>query len=840
MVDISGYYYPLNPATAIPINFMKTALLLILLFTAAAVNAQQIIKGIVVDSITKGPLPFATVQVINQSKGVISNIDGNFSISLDQPGPIRFSYSGYRSKTILSFSMKENDSVMLAPVSNTLQEVVIKSQADKIARIINTAIQNKSLHNPDNYNSYECNNYYKMMIDITSYGNYNMDSIRHRQDSSRSVRIAKRKQKDTIATDTDSQIPFALPSHLFMTETYSKRLYKKPGQTQEILLASRVSGLSKTYFANIITDVLPFHVYTDYILLNGTDFINPIAKGWKGRYRISLEDELILNGDTVFILRYVPKAGTSFNSLSGLVYISSNGYAISHFTGNSNATDSAGKRFVKFEHIYQWKDGKWFPGEMNYDFGIRKMPAPYMQLVWNGHSVIDSVVFDARPSYKFDKAHPVKFSDSVDLHTTEDWNGFRKDTLLLAEKNTFKNLDSLAQKTPMESMILAGGKLAATGRLPIGNIDVDVSRILAFNEYEGTRLGLGLYTNNKISKYYSIGGWFGYGFKDKTSKYGSSLTIYPKGAKEDWIAFSYQKNYRLIGNVELHPDLSRSVFQNWLLQKIDEFKEYSISAKIKPGYWEIRPSLSWQQTGPLHYSFQIDGKTITSFESGEASVGIRYSYGEKRVPFFDHYFSTGTKYPIVYASLSRGKISSVDYGSDYYRAIATITFSKHINRWGNDRFQAEAGIIHSINGAALPASFLLAGNGYRRDNLNFYLWGGFATMLPFDFYSDRYVSLLYRHTLDRNIWNLKWSKPYLSVAHNFIYGSLQQKNKVANSGLQSYQNGYHESGLLLNRLLKYDIGFGDINLDAGAFYHWQKQGEWHNNTVWVIGFSSGF
>ena len=174
------------------------------------------------------------------------------------------------------------------------------------------------------------------------------------------------------------------------------------------------------------------------------------------------------------------------------------------------------------------------------------------------------------------------------------------------------------------------------------------------------------------------------------------------------------------------------------------------------------------------------------------------------------------------------------------RAIATITFSKHINRWGNDRFQAEGGIIHSMGNAPLPASVLLAGNGYRRSNMNFYGWGGFITMRPFDFYSDRYGSLLYRHSLDKNFWNLKWTKPYLSIAHNFIYGNLQQVNKAANSALQSYPKGYHESGLLFNRLLKYDVGFGDINLDVGAFYHWQKKGDWQYNTVWVIGLSSGF
>src|SRR5918993_205404 len=156
---------------------MRAIAIVFFLCCVVSVNAQQVLKGIVVDSISKQPLPFATVQATNETKGVIGNIDGKFSITLNHPGPIQFSYSGHRSKTILSSSIKENDSVLLAPVLNTLQEVVIKSQADKIARIINKAIENKSLHNPDKYNSYECNNYYKMIVDIKRYGNYNVDSI---------------------------------------------------------------------------------------------------------------------------------------------------------------------------------------------------------------------------------------------------------------------------------------------------------------------------------------------------------------------------------------------------------------------------------------------------------------------------------------------------------------------------------------------------------------------------------------------------------------------------------------------------------------------------------------
>jgi hypothetical protein len=353
-------------------------------------------------------------------------------------------------------------------------------------------------------------------------------------------------------------------------------------------------------------------------------------------------------------------------------------------------------------------------------------------------------------------------------------------------------------------------------------------------------LGLGLYTNNRISKFYSAGGWFGYGFKDDKWKYGASASIYPKGDKENWLSFSYQKNYKIPGEVNLHPEISRTALRNWLLQLVDEFEEYAVTANIKPGYWEFRPSFAKQEIGPLHYPFEDNGKSVTRLNVVEGTIGIRYAYGEGRVPFFEYYLSSGTKYPVVYVSLSRGKVSSGDYRTAYNRFLGGVTFSKHINRWGDDNIRIEGGLLHTSDEKILPRSLLLAGNGFRRSGLNFYAWGGFMTMRPFEYYSDRYLSVLYRHDLDRNFWNLKWSNPYLSLAHNMVYGGLTAANKKANPGLRSYGSGYHESGLVLNRILRYNIHLAEVDLNAGYYYHWNNNRDFRKNGLFVLGLGLRF
>jgi hypothetical protein len=798
--------------------------------------SQTSIKGIIADSTTRQALPFATIRLEGQFKAVITGMNGHFSISVPAgTSTITVSYVNYRERSIHINSLKSGDTLFLAPTESVLGEVVIHSKDDKIRRIINTAIRNKPLHHPEMYQWYQCNVYYKMKGDLLPVKMQALDSARFRRQA-RALKDSgtKKQNKDTVAR-------FNLLSdnnHVLFSETFSRRLYKRPQQLQEIIIASRFSGLKKTYFGNRVTDVLPFHVYGDYIMLNGVDYVNPIAKGWQQRYDFRLYDEIRYDNDTTFILAFAPKEKAIFNSLHGLVYINSDGYAISHFIGNTG--DSTDQRDIRVEQIYQRWEGKWFPRELNYELSFKKYPSPFLTLRMDGHSIIDSVSF-APLKKRIDKAYSVKLSDSVDLYTEEQWKAFRMDTITVRELNTYRIMDSLFKKARVEKIINGVGQLAV-GRLPIGKADIDINRIIASNDYEGTRLGIGLYTNDKVSRYFSLGGWLGYGTKDKVMKYGGSLTVFPRANKDNWLRASYDYSYQNAGNIYIHNEIDRSGFRNWLLTQVDKVEEYALTAHTQKGYWEIELKGSRQKLTTLYGSnFMYGGNNILHFNKTEAGIGLRYAYGEKRVPFFGYYFPSGTKYPIVYLRSVIGSIDSGDYSNRYIRALAAVTYSARLNRWGKDNFHLEAGFARSFNNRPFPRSFLMAAKGFRSDGLNFYAWGGFITMRPYDFYSDAYVSFLYKHDLEKYFWRLKFSKPFASLAHNMVYGRVDIASKTANTGTVAPSNGYHETGVVLNQLLQMNfVNAAYLYLNVGAFYHWTPVFDWQRNGVFVVGLSMGF
>jgi hypothetical protein len=816
---------------------MKYAFFFLLGFTFHRGLAQQVLHGVVADSISKKALPFATIKAGNKQNAIISGIDGHFSFPLyPDITNIIISYVGYNSKKISIDLLKNKDTIFLKPSQATLQQVTVLPQTEKIRHIINTAIRNKPLHNPEMYDRYQCFIYYKMHADMLHFAINDSTALKKKSALPGAMNVP-----DKLSKKDSSFIKiFEANNHLIFSETFSKRNYKRPMQLQEEVIASRFSGLKKTYFTFLVTDVLPFHVYGDYITLNGTDYINPIAKGWQQRYQFQLADEIYSGSDTIFILTFRPKKNTAFNSLKGVVYINSDGYAISHFIGSTG--DSADDRQAKIEQIYTRINDKWFPKELNYDLVLKKFPNPRTGIQLNGHSVIDSISFDENLHAKFHKAHPVTLGDSVDLFTDKDWQKLRPDSITPKEINTYHTLDSISKNINLENKVSATGKLAV-GKLGINIFDLDINRLYAYNKYEGTRAGIGLYTNDKVSKYYSAGGWFGYGFKDSRWKYGVSATVYPSGEKDNWFNFSYQDNYQSTGDVHIHSDIDKLGFRNWLLSEVDRIKQYSITAHTQRGYWEIELNGMKENLQSLYNNnFEFAGKNLITYDVKEAGIGIKYAYGEKRIPIFGYYMPfTVPVYPVIYFRFNAGNINSGNYSANYFRSLIAVTYTKHFNRWGNDKFQLEAGGILTSNNQPLSRSFLLAGKGFRNDQFNYYAWGGFLTMHPYDYFSDRYISLFYKHDFDKFLWQWKYSKPFISLSHNILFGGLNNENKTANAEIVSPANGYQETGLLINQLLVINyVHLANIYLKTGPFYHWAAPFNINKNAIWVVGISAGF
>ncbi|HAM09357.1 MAG TPA: hypothetical protein DCP74_03550 [Bacteroidales bacterium] len=88
------------------------------------------IRGKVVDSETNAPLVFATVTVKDSNVGIITNIDGEFTLKVSpSAGNIEVSFLGYRNRTIEISSLKDNggkNTIELESAPIPIREIVVR------------------------------------------------------------------------------------------------------------------------------------------------------------------------------------------------------------------------------------------------------------------------------------------------------------------------------------------------------------------------------------------------------------------------------------------------------------------------------------------------------------------------------------------------------------------------------------------------------------------------------------------------------------------------------------------------------------------------------------------
>jgi hypothetical protein len=774
-------------------------LCLILFGISIATEAQELHVRLK-DASSKAPVPFAAIRLGNSGQGVIADLDGLAVLPATLPdGFIEISALGYEKKRLEG---RPDGVVYLKSKNASLNEVVVKPDYDKIRRIIRKTVARRDDHNPERYDWYRCKVYYKMIADMAP-----TDSS-WRQDTSRQMR--------QMSNLVDSQ-------HLLISETYSRRTFKKPQQLQEEVLATRFSGFKSPMFASLVTDVLPFHCYTDYISLNGRDFRNPLSNGSGQWFSFNLHDEMLQGGDTLWIISFFPKKVG--DGLRGQVYITSKDYAVTNLIAEYKDT-VIGSR-IRVEQRYTEVDGKWFPQQLNYIYkmGLEgkkgKKNSMTFGVSMQGTSRIDSVSFHEATDFRFDKRHTVKLEPAAASTSDSAWRSVRPEQLDKKEMRTYVLMDSLMEEVGGERIINFVAKLAE-GKIGIGPLDINLDRVYHYNSFEGSRWGVGLQTNDSLSKHFSVGAWAGYGLHDARWKWGGFAEVYLDAYKESSIKVGYEQDLRDPGRIQLHPELDNNYLRNYLIYYADAYKAYELSLNHQFGYLATTLSFRREDVSPQYeYAWNWEGRTAKDYATDEVSLRLRYAFAERSAPVFGKYYTTGTRYPIVYAKGTYGKMDIGGAEVTYVQTLAALSWQKHITRIGMEQWRIMGGKIWSD--MPLPIGKLYAPNAIRQNDYPTYLFGGLETLAPYTYYMDAFVSGTWKHDFDWRFYRADFggfgSMPGLSLIYNGLWGTLSNPGSQQTFPFIAPDKGYHEGGAMLRDVFRIQyLNLAFIGLNAGYFY----------------------
>lgn len=766
-------------------NKILEKIICIVFFLPVWVFAQvNQIKGVVRDARSGEPLAFVSISTDVTGVAAMSDIEGRFQIKSEQAvSKLNFSFVGYQPKSIQIVSQSTVE-VFMESGGISLKTAVIVAGENPAHRIIRQAVANRDRHNPSRLPAYSCELYNKLVFTGIP------DTI-----SSKVLNADEQKSRNRADSLFDRQ-------HLFMMESVTERR-GKAGKVNEEVIGSRVSGLKDASFLMLMMQLQPFSFYEDYFGISGTNYLNPISKGSEDRYFFALEDTLFSGKDTTFIISFKPRQNKVFDALKGLIYISAPDFAIQNVIAEPAKEENTQ---IKVQQQYQRINGQWFPEQLNTNITFKTIQIPGYHVVGVGRNYVRNVNLDPDLSKVRFSEIEMDVSDKASRRDSIFWKEVRIEELSPQEQETFRVLDSISKAQRFDTKLKALEGLF-NGMLPVWLLEIDLDRLIRFNDYEGFRLGIGLATNNRVSKRFKLGGHVGYGFKDDAVKYGAFGQLVLSHRRDMRLELRYINDLqeagnqgingyrRLIGNERIRDifirlfDFQESVEGSltWRWAKYLRHKAYVRQTLFTPMY---------------NYAFQsssvTEPTTINSFQVQEVGLSTRWAPGEKFFRNSHLLINLGSKQPVFWFQSAFGNVLLNGVNYPYNRSEFKFEYTKAWRKIGPTILQINASAVFG----EVPFSLLInpPGNFATGSTLRVASRNVFETMGMNEFVNDRYASAFITQRVG-TLMKIKKFAPQLALMHQSGIGTL--RNPEAHQGIdfRLMNHGFHESGFAINRLI---------------------------------------
>ncbi len=790
-----GYFKP---------YFLICLMLCMAFFT---VHAQpQYVSGRVMDGETGESLAFVNILVDNTQQGGTTDIDGKFRIATRGGQPtLRLSYVGYEPLLYTVQGPATNIRIYMQPIPYELREVVVLPGINPAHRIIQNVIGNRDLNNPEKMRSFSYTSYEKVVFTL------DLDSLR---------------MIDTMLLDTSALEVrrFFDRQDIFIAESVTERKFLYPEKNREEVIATRVSGMKDPIFVFLVSQIQSTSFYRERINIGRGEYINPISKGSISKYTFILEDTAYFGErDTIFIISYRPRPNTNFDGLKGVLSVNTFNWAIQNVIAEPAREE--GPFTIRIQQRYELINGEqWFPVQLNTDVMIRALGANVNNNTYSFVGIGKSYIRDIELNpdlvrRDFDNIE-VDVDPSAHDRSEDYWNRYRVDSLSRRDRNTYAFMDSIGREVNFDRLARTF-ETVMTGKIPYKFIDFDINKFLRYNQYEGLYLGLGIHTNDRLSKRFKIGGFAGYSFNDKTFKYGGDVSAIIHERSELQVTAAYFYDVTESGGVDFIDEqesfLRGEGFRNFLIRRMNVTERVKILLEFRALQhfkWNMGLISDYKLAYPDYYYGQsINGISMlkNDFRFTELTAGVRFAFREKFLRMKRLRMSLGTKYPVVRVQYTQGLDGLLAGEFEYQRLDLKITESFYTKYLGLTSIELRAGYINGD----LPYCNLYNGNGSYR-LVTIYASNSFATMRMNEFLSNRYVAVYLSHNFGQLLLRTKFFSPEIVLATNIAFGDLSNPAQHHNVEFNTLEKGYYESGVLFHGLL--DLRFYKVG--AGVFYRY--------------------
>lgn len=754
--------------------------LLTVIFTTlwSTLFAQStIVTGKVTEVETGAPVPFATVVFTGTQEGSLTDFEGNFIAQTNlQVDSIQVSYVGYTKRVkalfrgesqVINFQLEED--------ITTLQEVIVTPGENPAFAILREVMNRKKDYDKRKLEAYEYESYTRTEFSVDNIS----DEMRQKKLMQKILQVMD--SVDQIAGEDGKPI---LP--VMTSEAISRFYYRKsPFAKHEDIIKTKVTGVGITDGTTssqlLGSSYQEYNFYQNWLNIVGKEFASPLANSWKILYEYELVDSLYIGNHYCYQLAFFPKQEQDL-AFIGTMWITREHYALKQI--DAFVSDASNLNFLNKIRIQQELSptdaGPWLPEKTRVIVDFKPLTPKTAGILAKFYVSNKDIIVNQPKGNKF-YMNAVSLDPDVRISGKDYWDNARHDSLTSTELNVFAMIDTL-KAIPVVKNLTSFSKIVSTGYVKTGPIDAGPYTVLfGNNNVEGIRLGLGVRTNIQFSNKWTLGGYTGYGFEDERWKYRGYAKFLLN--RTPWTEFSYEQQ-REIDQVWL---LNENIEPTSLLYSFSRFgtltqpflkQKYRLSLIRQLGKGlNTEVSFKHENLQPLfdflYFAEGGQNEVASNYSISEASISTKYGKDEIIVVDDNQRISFGpVRFPIYTLNYTYG--SKVAGGNFSYHKFQ-IGFQKlqKMGFLGVTRFKLNAGYIIG----KVPYTLLFNPIG----NETFvYVDFTYNQMNYFEFSSDRFLSLKYKHSFEGFIMNriplmrrLKWR---LVASANVLYGSVQEKN----------------------------------------------------------------
>jgi hypothetical protein len=760
---------------------LNLVILLFLLISGFVKSEETLVIGNVRNKADKSPIQSVNIYFKDSNIGTVSDEDGFYVIKhTGQESTLVFSCMGYKTR---EFKIKPGETtglyVEMREDMNLLQELFVMPGKNPALDLMERV--RKAKYKNDVYNAP-----FSFYIE-----NQQVILLSGEKSKHRTLRYF-----DSHLQDLDSAREARISFPLYLSD---EQLIKTGNATPKtIQKTSKASPEKFDLMFEQLTGGLAgdLNFYHNTVILFGKHFISPLANASGAYYRFFLIDSINAGTGKQYYLRYRSRNNKNL-AFNGELWIDSATCAMTKIV--AELPRSANLNYIenlKLSGDYQQDDnGFWVPENTTVSLNMT-----YQLLA-------DSA--NLSPEIYIEKRELVSIHEGL-TDTDADFAGssYTKEELeiKLAEMNDLPLMKTAGW--------IADGVL--TGYVQAGKIDIGkLYQLARLSDIEGFRFSIPLRTNEHLWKNIEVGGYWGFGLRDKKHKYAvfascrlpfRKKTVISGGYTDDlrrtnydYYDFLLRENPLLSGD----EDISNTLFSLRSSDRINPRKEWHFSLTHD---WnnDIESKLIFRQHqyfGNDALPFIKDDVTFSTMTHHSAALITRFSFDEKS--FEDHLtriYIRGNR-PVIYFHTEAGKVNFNQSEYPYGKIGATIN-----HRYRFDIGEWDYSIYAGATIGKLPYNLLYIPQGSKSFYFNRY---GYNLINYMEFALDKYVSMhhewMFNGILLNHIPLIRLLNLRELVSFKFLYGGTADINKEIldfrdKTGTLKYP--YMEVGIGLTNILR--------------------------------------